>query len=269
MLLAGHNPYYIAYVGYDIARYINFVISTLECDLGIEVEITGKTGWYINDPSLFKSIPEIIEKIEKDDGTETEYLKRELNSILRCFQLVHELYVLAKIIMELIYKGARILDKRIGITPNYMPSNRFMEYGNRISFEYLNSKITILYQPIIGPELRRPDFVIVNDYIKTYSDFVNKCIGQQSIPPVKDRAIVLDPKVSFSKGDFHRLLKYVKLFPKGTKFLVLALDEETIPTKYKQKLNNIGWIIIENVKPDGANFEYRIINSVNEVFELT
>ena len=287
MPFLGRDPYYIADMGYRMATEVNDIRYKLEYDLGIEFEVTGKdTIRFIKNPELFRGLPEHIERLKGSKGEyitirlgsieirekKSKLMRGQIGRIRSCFRLVHELFVLARLIKYLIDEGARILDKKIGITPGFIPAMCTKEYGNRVSFEYLDSKITILYQPQFFLDIRgkmpRPDFVIVNDYIPNINYFAEKCVDRGASPPVKCKAVILDPKVSFSKRDYDELLRYQELFPKGSRFLVLALDGEAIPANYKGMLEDRGWIIIENVKPDGGRFEGYIVNIMREVFKL-
>ena len=271
-----------------MATEVNYVRNKLKYDLGIEFEVTGRdTIGFIRNPELFRGLPEHIERLKRSKGEyitirlgsieirekKSKLVRGEIGEIRSCFRLVHELFVLTRLIKHLIDEGAKILDKKIGITPGFIPGMCIEEYGNRVSFEYLNSKMTILYQPQFFLDIRgvmpRPDFVIVNDFIPSLDDFRKKYVDRNASPPVKCKTVVLDPKVSFNKEDYDRLLRYEELFPKGSKFLVLALDEETVPANYKGELEDRGWIIIENVKPDSERFEDYVVNIMKGVFRLT
>ena len=286
MPFLGRDPYYIADMGYRMATEVNDIRYKLEYDLGIEFEVTGKdTIRFIKNPELFRGLPEHIERLKGSKGEyitirlgsieirekKSKLMRGQIGRIRSCFRLVHELFVLTRLIKYLIDEGAKLLDKEISLTPGApIPKEH---YGNRISFEYLDSKMTILYQPQFFLKIRgkrpRPDFVIVNDHIPNINYFAEKYVDRGASPPVKCKVVVLDPKVSFNKEDYDRLLRYEELFPKGSKFLVLALDEETVPANYKGELEDRGWIIIENVKPDSERFEDYVVNIMKGVFRLT
>lgn len=84
----------------------------------------------------------------------------------------------------------------------------------------------------------RPDIVIVKGSFGFASD-----IRTETEDEVKEKAIVIDPKIEIRESDVKQLETYTRLFLGGSKFICPCMDRIT------RRPN--GWEVIEDVRPGG------------------
>lgn len=104
----------------------------------------------------------------------------------------------------------------------------------------------------------RPDIVIVKGSFR----FANN-IRTETEDEVKEKAIVIDPKIEISESDIEQLEDYTRLFPEGSKFICPCMNGVT------RRPN--GWDVIEDVRLGGEGinrFRESVREAVGEICSL-
>jgi len=110
---------------------------------------------------------------------------------------------------------------------------------------------------IINRENLRPDIVIVKGSFRFAND-----IRTETEDEVKEKAVVIDPKIEMGEGDVEQLKAYAHLFPEGSKFICPCMNGVTATRRPK------GWDVIEDVCPNGEGvdvFRERLGEAVGEM----
>lgn len=90
----------------------------------------------------------------------------------------------------------------------------------------------------VNKENFRPDIVIAKGSFKFAND-----IRTETEDRVREKAVVIDPKIEIREKDVKQLQAYTYLFPEGSKFICPCLNGVT--------LRPSGWDVIEDVRPEG------------------
>ncbi len=101
----------------------------------------------------------------------------------------------------------------------------------------------------------RPDIVIVKGSFKFAND-----IRTETEDRVREKAVVIDPKIEIREKDVKQLQAYTHLFPEGSKFICPCLNG--VP------LRPSGWDVIEDVRPEGEGinrFRESLRDAVQEI----
>jgi len=99
----------------------------------------------------------------------------------------------------------------------------------------------------------RPDIVIVKGSFEFASD-----IRTETEDEVKEKAIVIDPKIEMEESDVEQLEAYTRLFPRGSEFICPCMNRVT------RRPN--GWGVIEDVRPGGEGIN-RFRESLKEAVQ--
>ena len=88
----------------------------------------------------------------------------------------------------------------------------------------------------------RPDIVIAKGSFRFAND-----IRTETEDEVKEKAIVIDPKIEMKESDVEQLEAYTRLFPRGSEFICPCMNGVTRSPN--------GWGVIEDVRPWGKGVE--------------
>lgn len=177
--------------------------------------------------------------------------KRSLESKLRN---LHEIWILMHLIDAL---GGSGVELHIETASEYPTCHLKTLYGT----------LTIWYQfPILdqftaivtGARSKervhvRPDIVVFKGYFKDAEEL-------RAGDKIREKAVVIDPKIKMSNEDVEQLEAYTKLFSGGSKFICSCIG--------KTELRPNGWDIIEYVKPKSEGLEKFKVVVKNSVINL-
>lgn len=215
--------------------------------------------------------------------------KGRINSLNQKMRAVHEIWVIVLVIDALNagieegalgnrelkiwgkqQKPAAILRTRYGTLtlwyqfPRYGPDRHgellrmcmegeFEEIGNFLGLEVMPTSGADCESAVKKGNLR-PDIVIAKGSFK----FANNIKDEAG--DIREKAVVIDPKIEIRESDVEQLKAYTRLFPEGSKFICPCMNGVTCRPN--------GWDVIEDVCPKGEGvnvFRERLREAVQEI----
>lgn len=147
--------------------------------------------------------------------------------------------------LTLWYQFPRYGPDRHGELLRMCMEGKFEEIGNFLGLEVMPTSGADCESAVKKGNLR-PDIVIAKGSFK----FANNI--KDDTGDIREKAVVIDPKIEIRKSDVGQLKAYTRLFPEGSKFICPCMN---CPCMNGVTRSPNGWDVIENVRPgvEGIN----------------